>query len=57
MTGSLEAMPGNVEIERLEAGPDLLAQLMEDENPLDETHTPAGVTTILFRQDHVSILV
>jgi SWI/SNF-related matrix-associated actin-dependent regulator of chromatin subfamily A3 len=51
--GSLEAMLGSNEIERLEAGPDLLAQLMEDEYPLDETHTPAGVTTILFRQDHV----
>jgi SWI/SNF-related matrix-associated actin-dependent regulator of chromatin subfamily A3 len=49
MTSSLEKMPGNVEIERLEVGPDLLAQLMEDEDPLDETDAPAGVTTLLFR--------
>lgn len=49
MTGSLDTLLGNVEIERLEVGPDLLAQLMEDEDPLDETEAPVGVTTPLFR--------
>jgi SWI/SNF-related matrix-associated actin-dependent regulator of chromatin subfamily A3 len=56
MTGSLEKMPGSVEIEQLEVGPDLLAQLMENEDPLDETDAPAGVTTPLFRQATLSAL-
>jgi SWI/SNF-related matrix-associated actin-dependent regulator of chromatin subfamily A3 len=49
MTSSLDSVQGNLEIERLEVGPDLLAQLMEDEDPLHETDAPTGVTTPLFR--------
>jgi SWI/SNF-related matrix-associated actin-dependent regulator of chromatin subfamily A3 len=49
MTNSLEYSPGMLEIESLEVGPDLLAQLMEDEDPLQETDAPAGVETELFR--------
>lgn len=39
----------NLEIERLEAVPDLLAQLMQDEIPLAETEPPSSVKTPLFR--------
>ena len=39
---------GNLEIEKLEASPDLLAQLMEEELPLLETEVPAIVKTPLF---------
>ncbi len=49
MTELLESAPGTLEIERLEVGPDLLAQLMEDEDPLQETEAPTGVETHLFR--------
>jgi SWI/SNF-related matrix-associated actin-dependent regulator of chromatin subfamily A3 len=38
----------DIEIERLDVGPGLLAQLMEDETPLEETEAPAIVTTDLF---------
>jgi len=49
MTSSLNSAPGKLEIERLEVGSDLLAQLMENKDPLHETDAPAGVVTPLFR--------
>lgn len=49
MTGSLKEPLGNLEIERLDAGPDLLARLMTDEVPLPETEGPNIVKTPLFR--------
>ncbi len=49
MTDSFDSAPGNLEIERLEAGPDLLAQLMEDDIPLPETEAPDIVNTPLYR--------
>jgi hypothetical protein len=48
MADSFDCPLGNLEIERLEAGPNLLAQLMEDEIPLRETEAPAIVETPLF---------
>jgi SWI/SNF-related matrix-associated actin-dependent regulator of chromatin subfamily A3 len=49
MTDSFNCLPGNLEIERLEVGPDLLAQLIEDELLLAETEAPSIVKTALFR--------
>lgn len=49
MSDSFDLAFENLEIERLEAGPDLLAQLMEDEVPLPETEAPDIVRTALFR--------
>jgi SWI/SNF-related matrix-associated actin-dependent regulator of chromatin subfamily A3 len=49
MTDSFDSALGDIEIERLEAGPDLLAQLMEDDIPLPETEAPDIVKTALFR--------
>jgi SWI/SNF-related matrix-associated actin-dependent regulator of chromatin subfamily A3 len=49
MTDSFNCLPGNLEVERLEVGPDLLAQLMEDELLLTETEAPSIVKTALFR--------
>jgi SWI/SNF-related matrix-associated actin-dependent regulator of chromatin subfamily A3 len=49
MTDSFNCLPGNLEIERLEVGPDLLARLMEDELLLTETEAPGIVKTALFR--------
>jgi len=49
MTGSLNGPLGNLEIERLDAGPDLLAQLISDEVPLSETEGPDIVKTPLFK--------
>lgn len=49
MSDSFDLAFENLEIERLEAGPDLLAQLMEDEVPLLETEAPDIVRTALFR--------
>jgi SWI/SNF-related matrix-associated actin-dependent regulator of chromatin subfamily A3 len=48
MTDVFDASYGNLGVERLEIGPDLLAQLMEDAVPLPETDAPAIVTTELF---------
>jgi SWI/SNF-related matrix-associated actin-dependent regulator of chromatin subfamily A3 len=48
MTDCFQSTLGNLEIERLDVGPDLLAQLMEDETPLRETDAPAIVTATLF---------
>jgi hypothetical protein len=48
MTDSFDRPLGNLEIERLELGPDLLAQLMEDELSLTETEAPDIVKTALF---------
>lgn len=48
MADSFDLVPGNVEIERLEEGPDLLAQLMEDDIALPETEAPDSVKTDLF---------
>ena len=48
MTEIFDSALGNLEIERLEAGPDLLEQLMEDDIPLPETGTPGIVKTSLF---------
>lgn len=49
MTSSFDSPLEDQEIERLEAGPDLLAQLMEDEISLPETDAPVIVKTDLFR--------
>ena len=49
LTSSFDSTLGNLEIERLEVGPDLLAQLMEDDIPLPETEPPDIVQTKLFR--------
>jgi len=49
MTDSFDLVPGNLEIERLEAGPDLLAQLIEDDIPLPEAEVPGIVKTTLFQ--------
>jgi SWI/SNF-related matrix-associated actin-dependent regulator of chromatin subfamily A3 len=49
MTDSFDSALGDIEIERLEAGPDLLAQLMEDDIPLPETEAHDIVKTALFR--------
>ena len=49
MTSSFNSALGNLEIKRLETGPDLLAQLMEDDIPLPETEAPDIVKTALFR--------
>jgi SWI/SNF-related matrix-associated actin-dependent regulator of chromatin subfamily A3 len=49
MTDSFDLAHGSLEIERLEAGPDLLAQLMEDDIPLSETEPPDIVKTTLFQ--------
>lgn len=49
MTDSFDSVIGSLEIERLEAGPDLLAQLMEDDIPLPETEAPDIVKTALFQ--------
>ena len=49
MTSSFDSTLGNLEIERLEAGPNLLTQLMEDEIALPETEAPDIVTTKLFK--------
>jgi SWI/SNF-related matrix-associated actin-dependent regulator of chromatin subfamily A3 len=49
MTDSLRSLTRNLEIERLDVGPDLLAKLMQDEVPLAETEAPDIVTTELYR--------
>ena len=49
MTSSFNSTLGNLEIERLEVGPDLLVQLMEDDIPLPETEAPGIVKTDLFK--------
>ncbi|RFU23988.1 hypothetical protein B7463_g12351, partial [Scytalidium lignicola] len=48
MTDSFDLALGNLEIERLETGPDLLGQLMKDDIPLPETEAPDIVKTALF---------
>jgi SWI/SNF-related matrix-associated actin-dependent regulator of chromatin subfamily A3 len=55
MTDTFSSALGNIEIEQLEAGPDLLAQLMEDEIPLPETEAPDIIKTTLFR--YISFLI
>ena len=49
MTGSLEQELGNLHVEALESGPDLLSKLMKDEVPLAESEAPHTVKTRLFR--------
>jgi len=49
MASSFDSLLEEQEIERLETGPDLLAQLMENEIPLPETEAPGIVKTDLFR--------
>jgi SWI/SNF-related matrix-associated actin-dependent regulator of chromatin subfamily A3 len=49
MTSSFDSALGSLEIERLEVGPDLLAQLMEDDIPLPEAEAPDIVKTGLFK--------
>jgi SWI/SNF-related matrix-associated actin-dependent regulator of chromatin subfamily A3 len=49
MTDPLRSLTRNLEIERLDVGPDLLAKLMQDEAPLAETEAPDIVTTELYR--------
>lgn len=53
MTSSIEFAIGNLEIEQLEIGPDLLARLMENQESLLETNAPTGVKTSLFRCDYL----
>ncbi|KAH7308821.1 SNF2 family N-terminal domain-containing protein [Rhexocercosporidium sp. MPI-PUGE-AT-0058] len=48
MTDSLECPLGNLGVERLEVGPDLLAELMNDKENLEETEASESVTTSLF---------
>lgn len=48
MTSSFDSSLGNLQIERVEAGPDLLAHLMEGASPLPETQAPDIVKTDLF---------
>lgn len=48
MTDSFQSPLPDIEIERLDVGLGLLAQLMEDEAPLEETEAPPIVTTDLF---------
>ncbi|KAH6714003.1 SNF2 family N-terminal domain-containing protein [Leptodontidium sp. MPI-SDFR-AT-0119] len=48
MTDSLDCPLDNLGVERLEVGPDLLAELMKDEEPLAETESSEVVTTSLF---------
>jgi hypothetical protein len=48
MTDGIEYPLGNLEVERLEVGPNLLEKLMEDEVPLLETEAPPIVRTPLF---------
>jgi SWI/SNF-related matrix-associated actin-dependent regulator of chromatin subfamily A3 len=47
-TASFESPLGNLQIERLEVGPDLLTSLMIDEAPLPETEAPSSIITSLF---------
>jgi len=50
MTDPLRSLARNLEIERLDVGPDLLAKLMvDDEAPLAETEATDIVTTKLYR--------
>lgn len=48
-TDSFATRETRVEIERLNVGPDLLAQLMAEQTTLEETEPPSIVTTPLFR--------
>lgn len=48
MTEAFYLPDNHLEIERLQIGPDLLAQLMENETPLPETEAPPIITTPLF---------
>lgn len=48
MADSFNFVLDTLEIERVDAGPDLLAQLMENETPLPESEAPSIVTTKLF---------
>jgi len=48
MTDGIESSLGNLEIERLEEGPDLLEKLMEDDVPLEETEALPIIKTTLF---------
>ncbi|KAH6692827.1 SNF2 family N-terminal domain-containing protein [Leptodontidium sp. MPI-SDFR-AT-0119] len=48
MTDLLEFPLGNLGVERLEVGPDLLAELMKDKEYLEETEASESVTTSLF---------
>jgi hypothetical protein len=50
MTDPLRSLARNLEIERLDVGPDLLAKLMADDGaPLGETEATDIVTTKLYR--------
>ena len=48
MTDSVDNPLGNLGVELLEIGPDLLAELVKDEEVLSETEPPSVVTTPLF---------
>jgi hypothetical protein len=56
MTDGIEYSLGNLEVEKLEVGPNLLEKLMEDEVPLPETEAPHIVRTPLFPYVYVSNL-
>ena len=49
MTDSFDLPLGNLEIERRDVGPDLLAKLLEEDSELPETGTPSIICTDLFR--------
>jgi SWI/SNF-related matrix-associated actin-dependent regulator of chromatin subfamily A3 len=49
MTGAFRYALENLEIERLDVGPGLLARLLEGEIPFQESAAPAGVVTSLCR--------
>ncbi|KAI9640654.1 hypothetical protein NHQ30_010958 [Ciborinia camelliae] len=57
MADSFNSTVGNLEIEELRLGPDLLAQLMKDEIPLEETEAPGIVKTALFRLTDLASIV
>ncbi|KAF4635250.1 hypothetical protein G7Y89_g2850 [Cudoniella acicularis] len=56
MADSFDLVLGNLEIERLEVGPDLLAQLMEDEIPLPETEAP-DIVKIAHQKQALTFMV
>jgi len=48
-TEAFKSLPESVETEQLSVGPDLLAQLMKEQNPLPATEPPSIIKTSLYR--------
>jgi hypothetical protein len=48
MTNMFQSPLFDIQVERLNVGPDLLAQLMENETPLEETEAPPSILANLF---------